>query len=242
MPDMQKRVSVLVNELLNRASRATDPDKELRNFLDFELTDLSPEERLSTLEALDRHFAADGHHKTTTVAAADEASLLMSRFLGRNFESEGLGQEEIFEKFAKYLDTLFDALNRINAVINQTLIGEEPELATIRKIIGSNIDGEGDVTSISEFLDRIQKSFLIAHTAFQEASSAILTQIMGELDPENLSKSLSSGLKFGALRKAELFDMYDEKFTKMKRWLESGQYKERLLRDFEKRCQREIGA
>jgi predicted component of type VI protein secretion system len=71
-------------------------------------------------------------------------------------------------------------------------------------------------------------------------SSALLGQILGELDPENLPKALSSSLKFGALRKAELYDIYSEKFAKMKRWHESGQYLERLLRDFEKRCRQEI--
>jgi hypothetical protein len=240
MQDVQKHADALAGELLQRASRASDPDKELKGFLESELSYLSPEERLSILEALEERFSSDTYEVSKTGAVTNEASRLMSRFLGRNFEAEGLAQEEIFSNFAASLNTLFDSINRIMAVINQTLLGEEPELATIRKIIGSNIDGEGNDVMIGDYLERIQKSFLIAHTSFQEASAALFGQILGELDPENLSKSLSSGFKFGALKKAELYDMYDDKYSKMKRWYESGQYMERLLRDFEKRCQQEI--
>ncbi|HIJ88277.1 MAG TPA: hypothetical protein HPP97_11455 [Desulfuromonadales bacterium] len=171
---------------------------------------------------------------------SDETSKLMSRFLGQNFAVEGLSQEEIFSKFSTALNTLFDSINRIMAVINETLLGENPELATIRKIIGSNIDGEGNVVLIGDYLERIQKSFLVAHTSFQHASSTLFSQILDELAPDTLSKTLSSGFKFGALRKAELYDLYEEKYTKIKRWHECGQYMERLLRDFEKRCQQEI--
>jgi len=240
MTDIQKHANVLAEELLKRAANASDPDEELKQFLETQLSGLNPEERLSILEIIDASFIVKKPCRVETSAKTDDASRLMSRFLGRNFESEGVTQEEIYNKFAVSLNTLFDSLNRIMAVINQTLLGEQPELSTIRKIIGSNIDGDGNDELISDYLERIQRSFLIAHTSFQEASSALLGQILDELDPDKLSKSLPSGLKFGALRKAELYDMYDEKYVKMKRWHESGQYTERLLRDFEKRCQQKI--
>lgn len=239
MPEIVERANVLAEEMLRRAFSDSDSEKVLREFLETELSGLSPSEKLPILEALEQTFITRGQPEATVATAPDEASHLISRFLGRNFDADGLEQEEIFEKFTLALNTLFDTLNRIMAVINQTLLGEEPELATIRKIIGSNIDGEGNYDSLINYMERIQKSFLIAHTSFQEASTSLLNEILGELDPESLSKSLSSGLKFGALRKAEMFDMYDEKFSKLKRWHESGQYKERLLREFEKRCQQQ---
>lgn len=236
MSDLLKRATFLGEELLKSASSVNVSEHELRDLLETELSGLSPEEKLPILQALERAFT-DESQMEMKVAIPDEASRLMLRFLGRNFESEGLAQEDIIEKFAVSLNTLFDSLNSIMAVINKTLLGEEAELATIRKIIGSNIDGEENNVLLSVHMERIQRSFLIAHTSFQEASSVLLHEILGELDPETMSKSLSSGLKFGALRKAELFDMYNEKYGKLKRWLETGQYRERLLREFEKRCQ-----
>lgn len=240
MSDAQDRVNEIAGELLRRSVSVAEPGNELKNFLETELSGYPSEKRLSILMALMDRFTAENQSNSETGAASDAASRLMSRFLGRNFEAEGLSQEEILSKFSTSLNTLFDSINQIMAVINQTLLGEDPELATIRKIIGSNIDGEGNDVLISAYLERIQKSFLIAHTSFQQASSALFSQILSELDPDTLSKTLSSGFKFGALRKAELYDIYEEKYAKMKRWHESGQYMERLLRDFEKRCQQEI--
>jgi hypothetical protein len=240
MIELQDKVNLLVEELLRRATQVKDPENDLKNFLEQELSGFSPPEKLKTLTALGNSLTTEKINGSNLVPASDEACHLMSRFLGRNIEADGLNQEEIIDKFAKSLNTLFDSLNRIMEVINQTLLGEKPELSTIRKIIGSNIDGDGNDAIISDYLERIQRSFLIAHTSFKETSSALFSQILSELDPENLSKTLSSGFKFGALRKAELFDMYDEKYAKMKRWSESGQYMEQLLRDFEKRCQKEI--
>jgi hypothetical protein len=241
MPYMQKNAQMLAGELLKRARHVSEPGKDASEFLELELKGVSPEEKLKILLAVEEYFVAENtSDKVDTRVPGYEAARLMSRFLGRNFEAEGLGEEEIFDNFARSLNTLFDSINGVMAVINQTLLGEEPELGTIRKIIGSNIEGEGNYLLISGYLERIQKSFLIAHTSFQEASSALLGQILGELDPEKLANAHPAGLKFGALRKAELYDIYDEKYAKMKRWLDSGQYLERLLRDFEKRCQKEI--
>lgn len=240
MSDTRNRANEIFGELLRRFSSTDEPGNELKNFLETELSEYPAEKRLSILTALMERFTNEEPANLKSGAASDDASKLMSRFLGRNFEAEGLSQEEIFSKFSTSLNTLFDSINRIMAVINQTLLGEDPDLATIRKIIGSNIDGEENEELIGDYLERIQKSFMIAHTSFQQASATLFSQILSELDPDTLSKSLSSGFKFGALRKAELYDMYEEKYMKMKRWHESGQYMERLLRDFEKRCQQEI--
>lgn len=240
MADRVNQIDGLAQELRLIAPRTADPDRELTVFLESELSSLSAEERLPILESLAERFSSSSPKVTEKKVVPDEASRLMMSFLGRDFVAEGLGQEEIFEKFASSLNTLFDSLNRITAVIQETLTGEQPELATIRKIIGSSIDGEENSVSINEYLQRIQKSFLIAHRSFQDASESLAAEILRELDPENLAKAQPAGLKFGALRKAELFDMLDQKFTMMKRWHASGQYRERLLREFEKRCQREI--
>lgn len=237
MPETVERANVLAEEMLRRASSGSD---SIRALLETELSGLTPIEKLPILEALEEIFTISLEEEAPVITAPDEASQLISRFLGKNLDADGLEREEIVEKFTLALNTLFDTLNRIMAVINKTLLGEEPELATIRQIIGSNLDGEGNYVSLIQYMERIQKSFLIAHTSFQEASASLLDEILGELDPDRLSKSLSSGLKFGALRKAELFDMYDEKFSKLKSWHESGQYRARLLREFEKRCQQQF--
>jgi hypothetical protein len=49
---------------------------------------------------------------------------------------------------------------------------------------------------------------------------------------------LEPGFRFGPMRKADSFDCYSEKHAVLTRWIESGHFNERLLREFEKLCQR----
>lgn len=64
----------------------------------------------------------------------------------------------------------------------------------------------------------------------------LLTQSEGYLN--SLEAERGGGLRFGPLRKAELYEIYKEKFSQFKGWFESGSFMEELLREFEKTCQR----
>jgi hypothetical protein len=62
--------------------------------------------------------------------------------------------------------------------------------------------------------------------------------MLAELDPERIDAEAGKGFKFGALRKADLFDLYREKFVSCKAWVDSGRFGEEFLREFEKTCEK----
>ncbi|MFZ4858667.1 MAG: hypothetical protein ACOYL3_19985 [Desulfuromonadaceae bacterium] len=167
---------------------------------------------------------------------------LVSRFLGKENEVGNYSSQELAEKFSGSLDALFDSVNQIVSVINTNLLGQSQELETIRKVIGANIKGDTGYASIKDYLDRIQKAFLAAHNSFQIAAKIVIGEVLNELDPEHLDVSKTSMLKIGPLRKADLFEQYDEKYQRCKRWYTTGQFRERLLREFENQCQLNLNA
>ena len=87
-------------------------------------------------------------------------------------------------------------------------------------------------------LGQIQKAFLTTQQAFKNAAHARVREILDELDPGKISASGGGGLKFGPLRKAECFEIYESKFRSCKKWFESGRFMEDFLREFEKNCQK----
>jgi len=220
----------------------SDPSRSevlIASYLEQQFQGISAEERLALLEKLAHHFK-DGSLRThrPTGLESSEASRLFSLLLGHKISIGDLSSADLSAKFAHSLNTIFDSLNQIIGVINHTLLGREPELETIRHIIGSDLGGEAKPESLQSYLDQIQEAFLVAHQAFQQAAKAKVSEILAELDPERISAQTDGGLKFGPLRKAELFDVYKEKFQSCKSWLESGRLTEGLLREFEKTCQK----
>lgn len=226
------------------ASGCSDPAAAIETYLGKEMSRLSPQERLTLLEMIRQKFdyqqpaaARTGDVVPEQGGAPDEVTRLVSLFLGKNLNSGDLNSKDIAEKFATSLNILFDSLNEIISVINVTLLGQHPELETIRKVIGTNMEEETGRGAIKDYLDQIKQAFHVAHTSFQSASSTLIEEVLAELDPETISQTKISGLKFGPLRKAELFEVYEEKHARCKRWFSSGQFTEKLLRNFEKNCQ-----
>lgn len=167
-----------------------------------------------------------------------EYSHLFTLLFGKNISKFDLSSEEHLEKLAKSLNTIFDTLNQIIGVIHTTLLGEQSELETIRHIIGSDIESQTRADSLQNYLDQIRRAFLIAHLAYQQASKNKITQIMDELSPEKIAAESKGILKFGPMKKAELYEIYQEKYQACMGWLESGRLMEELLREFEKICQK----
>ncbi len=227
------------------SSGVPDLETAVGDFLGGELRGLNVADRLRLLEMLAQQFGApttvisnrEGV-KTAVPASTIEVTRLVSLVLGKKLSEDDINSKEIYGNFSLAMTTLFDTLNEIISVINTTLLGQSPELETIRKVIGSNIDGGADKISLKEYLDRIQKAFLVAHSSFQVAATTVIAEIFAELDPQSLAETKTSGFKFGPLRKAELFEQYEEKYARCHRWFDSGAFKERLLREFEKNCQK----
>jgi hypothetical protein len=211
----------------------------VESYLSDELKDLAREERVVVIEEIIRHIEG----MTEQSAAAPEikpaqSKRLVSLLLGKGFDSSSLSPDELSAKLAKSLNTVFDTLNQIVAVINSTLLGSKGEQETIRHIIGAEMKGERVDRSLQEYLDQVQEAFLIAHKAFRQAAEEVIRQIFSELDPGKLAPSNDGLLRFGPLRKAELFEVYREKFQRCENAFETGRLAEALLREFEKACQK----
>lgn len=225
----------LANEIraINR-SYPSHSEASIEKYLGQRLQGVSPTERMIVLEKLARQFKGFSPEIKLNLGLEPEAfSKLFSLLLGKKISPSDLSSEELLEKLAHSLNTVFDTLNQIISVINTTLLGKKDELETIRQIIGSDLKEEGEKTSLQSYLNQIQEAFLVAHKAFQQAAQTKLGQILSVLDPDNIAAAKEGGLKFGLFRKAELFDIYQEKFQGCKDWFESGRLMGELLREFE---------
>jgi hypothetical protein len=220
-------------------SGSPNPGDRIEALLEDKLRGFSPADKLAFIGRLSHTFEGPGTGSLQgTGLRQKEMSRLLSLLLGKDVAVENLPPEELITKLSQSLNTVFDSLNQIIRVINTTLLGEKIELATIRQMIGSDIESAEDHDPLQTYLDQIQEAFLVAHRAFQQAAGAKIDQILKELDPEGISAATEKGFKFGPLRKAENFDVYTEKFNACKKWFDSGRAVEELLREFEKICQK----
>jgi len=219
------------------SSGATDFPEVIENVLERELRGVPMNERLKFAEEIAGHFKGPSAASPVVpgIHPAQFARLL-TLLLGKGVVASDLSPEEISARLAKTLNTIFDTMNQIVGVINSTLMGREGEQETIRHLISSEVKGEEAGTSLQGYLDQIQEAFLVAHKAFRLAAEATLTQILSELDPGKMEASSKGSLKFGLLRRGELFEIYQERFASCKRAFESGRLMEGFLREFEKAC------
>jgi hypothetical protein len=207
----------------------------VESYLGEVLKQIPPAEKVAALEDLCRRF-----EPPDTFAPSEEISRLFSILLGDRISASDLRSGEINQKFASSLNTIFDTLNQVIAVIQTTLLGRrETDLETIRQVIGSSLVKEGRPESLQSYLDQIREAFLVAHRAFQQAAESKMKWVLSEMDPQKMeSESTGGGLKFGPFLKADLFESHKEKFKKFKAWVESGRFREELLREFERNCQK----
>lgn len=226
-----------------RAAYRSDPAgaaARIERILGEKLAGASPEERIAAVREI-RGRCASSRPSTGPLpegAAAQGWTGLAALLLGDRVDVANLPPRELSEKLAGSLNTVFDSLNAIVGGINATLLGKKEELETIRFIIGSDLGGRKSSGSLQEYLDRIQEAFSVAHRAFQEASEKKTGELLDELSPENISSKAEGGLKFGPMKKAELWDIYEERFRAVRKALESGRLRESLLREFERSCQK----
>lgn len=209
----------------------------VEGYLEQELREVPLRERSHLVEELARHFQRPQAQRSMAVPSGDAAALF-SRLLGR--EISDCSSADLTERFAESLNTIFDTLNRIVGVINSTLLGRSSELETIRQVIGAHIEAEEDEASLQGYLEQIQRAFLISHEAFLEAAHSVVSDMLVVLDPERLEAESKGGMKFGPLRKADLYDAYQEKFEQCKGWVGSPLFRQKLLREFESRCQKKF--
>ena len=210
------------------------PQANIEAFVDSTLGDKSMAEKIEVLQELVAEFD-QGATKTPPDADLSEEVLsrIFSLVLGGNDRPKDLSSEELIERLANSLNTIFDTLNHLVKLINLTLHGNHQSQETIRHVIGYQVDGADSRQSLETYLGQISNAFLVAHRAFQQTTEKLIGQILHELDPSDLNKHEKSGLKFGPLRKAQLFESYELKYKKCHQWYSSGRLQKDILREFE---------
>ncbi len=216
-----------------------DLENSIEVFLLRDLGNMPLVERLRRVEELAGYFLS-GQPAVEVSGGIDsgETARLFSLLLGKKLSTDGLSPEEVTQKFVDAFTTIFDTLNQINSVIQTSLLGQGAELETIRQVIGAQIERVEGNSSVKEYLEKIQEAFLVAHTSFQVAAKNVVSEMLVEMAPAAMEAALKPGFRFGLMRKAELFEVYSEKHEVLTKWVGSDHFNERLLREFEKLCQR----
>lgn len=213
----------------------------IEGYLDQCLEGLSQSERLELLDKLTHEFKpVISQQPSAPGSGPDLVAKLFSLFFGKEVSDIDLSSAEFLERLAGSLNTVFDSLNELVRVINVTLLGKQAELETIRHIIGTNLHDEVEHSSLETYLAQIKEAFLVSHQAFKKSAQTKVNEILLELDPQRLEESEPGRLKLGPLRKANLFEIYQQKFERVQKWFESGRFEEELLRDFERTCERSL--
>ncbi|GAB6909181.1 conserved hypothetical protein [Desulfosarcina cetonica] len=197
-------------------------------------------DRSSRVQALKRLI--DRLPPPTAAPAGDPAdddvlTGVCSLLLGRKVSPADLSSNELLEKLAESLNTIFNILNQLISVINMTFTGEGSPEQTIRQVIGYRLAGEGQGESLETYLGQISSAFLTSQQAFKDAAVAKVEQVLSVLDPQQIAAEAGKGLRFGALKKAEMFDIYEHRYQQIQKWFQSGRFIEDFLREFEKNCQ-----
>ncbi len=211
----------------------------IERYLEERLRTLSAPERLTFLEKYTAQFkrASSGTSGNDNMDQ-EVLSKVFSLLLGRKVSQDDLSSTEFLQRLAESLNTIFNTLNQLVSIINMTLLSEGTGEETIRHLIGFHLEGEGESKSLESYLGQIKKAFLIAQQANKKAAHSMVSKILLELDPAQIARTDGGGLKFGPLRKAEYYEIYEGKFDRCKKWFESGRFMEEFLREFENNCRK----
>jgi hypothetical protein len=213
-------------------------DPSIETYLDSRLRSFSAEEKIIFLKKLIREFNISAAASAFNSALEEEViTKLSSLVLGQRVSEVDLSSEELLPRLAESLNTIFDKLNQLVGLINSTFNSQFKGNETIRQVIGVHLEGEDKLKSLESYLGQINKAFLVTQESFKAAAKKIVAVVLRELDPDKIGKSTESKLKFGPLRKAEIFEIYESKYKICRKWYESGRFMADLLREFEKNCQ-----
>lgn len=229
----------LVGEV-QRVCRERGPDGAMavESALNDELGGFPLEDRVRIGEAIAERLRPNAVPSHTSRAEDEVLSEICSLLLGRPVSKAELSSGELLERLGESLNTIFDSLNQLVGIINLTLASGQGGEETIRHVIGGHLAGDDQRASLESYLGQIRDSFLVTQKAFKKAAYHQFEEVLSELNPEAIASAGSGGLKFGALRKADFFDIYEQRFKKVKEWFDSGRFMEALLREFEKNAQR----
>lgn len=238
--------SVSVEDLaqdIRRLYLADTPKAEanIHRYLQSRLQTLPEPERLAWLEKLvDRFAASKSPADQSGVAEEAVMTRLISLVLGSKFTKLDLPSAEVTERLTESLNTVFDELNRLIGVIRSTLTGNAEGDQTIRDFIGGHMERADQTESLQTYLGEISNAFFLTQQAFKQAAQQIIRDVLNQLDPEKISQEYKGGLRFGPLRKAELYDIYEQHFKECRKWYEAGRLLEDFQRLVEKYCREKV--
>ena len=216
---------------------ARQAEERIAQYIQDHLKSLSATDKIDLLEKLTTQFDMSVPHSAGQVYPDDQVlTRLFSLVLGDKVTRVDFSSTQLLQRLAESLNTIFNALNKLVAVINATLLGEGKADETIRQVIGFHLEGQDQTKSLESYLGQINKAFLLAQQASKDAAYQMVGKILQELDPEKISQEPGGRLKFGPLRRAELYDTYEQKIKKCRQWYESGRFMQDLQREFEKNC------
>jgi hypothetical protein len=237
---VQIEIAALANDI--RGIYAVDPqraDLDIERFLEEKLKRETGVEKIRILDELQSRFNPPAAGSTTPAEKANAEILvkLCSLVLGGKVTPDDLTSAEFIHRLAESLNTVFDNLNQLVGVINTSFLGREAGDQTIRHVIGIHLEGDDQVQSMQDYLGQINKAFLVSREAFRRAAEKIVSDILNEFDPEKIGQANDRGLAFGPMRKAQMLQIYEETFRKIKKWFDSDRFKTDLMHEFERQCQ-----
>lgn len=234
-------VAELANQIrLCYRSDHTRAEFLIENYLETRLEGLSPAEKLGLIEELRRVFQPSPARRPGAESDAESTVLadFFSLLLGQRIAGPDLGSEDLGQRLASSLNSIFDQLNELVGIIHATFGEETSALETIRHLIGSDLDRKETSGSLASYIGQIKDAFLIANQAARLAAAVEVGKILAELDPEHLAGDAEKGLRFGFMRKSELVEAYKEKYGQIRKWFEAEHFLEDYAREFERACQK----
>jgi len=220
-------------------SDSLNAQARIEAFLLERFASLSEEERVTAIKNVsDRFMDATSGSPAFGEVEKETLSGICTLLLGRDVCQADLSTPEVLEKLAESLNTIFDSLNQLVNAINTTLLGGSRSEETIRGFIRFHLEGEDQTASLESYLGQINKAFVVAQDAFKAATHSVVGRVLKELDPQQREDTDGRKLKFGPFRKAELFDLFVDRYERCKTWFESDRFMKELLREFENNCLR----
>lgn len=215
----------------------TDGASAIKTFLNHELSQFNEAQKQQTIKKLVTHFS-ESKLSQPSFSPFDDDQLLRfcSLLLGHPVDAVDLKAEALQLRLTEALTIIFETLNQLIRTINLTLLDDGQNQETIRFLIGEQLDGSRDNTSLKEQLDKIQTAFVTSHRAFKKAMQITVEKILTELDPDTLTGNSNNSAKFNPLRKVDGFNRYKKSYEQCLQWVDSGRCMESFLRNFEKQC------
>ena len=168
-----------------------------------------------------------------------EEDILLKLFdllLGKRVSRLDLSSKELLQKLAQSLNTIFDSLNRLVGAIKTTLFPGATGEETIRRVIGSSLEGKRETVTLESYLGQISQAFSISQEAFKKAAHSTVNKILQELDPDRIRSRDQGSFKIALFSKSRYFDEYERKFVECKKWFHSERFMNEFLREFERHC------